>query len=307
MAKRYLVTGGCGFIGTNLSLHLLKEKHDVTILDNRTNLNSELLKNYGAKVLNLNLEDEAIQSHKCFQNIDEIYHLAADVDNRFSWERPFDCINMNIKTTLNIGLAARNFQIPNIIYSSTGTIYGDNLNPPFLEDYENSNQTSLYGATKYGGEGILSVIATHFGISVDVFRFVGVLGPYSSHGHLFDFVAKLRANPTSLNVLGNGTQKKSYIHVDDVISGILKIRGESTFNVFNLGRADYSTVKDSVRWLIEEWKINPEVIYENSDRGWVGDNPFLQLDVSKAINAGWYPTISIEDAVKATVRWLIEN
>ena len=302
-----LITGGAGFIGTNLVKRLKESNDELIVIDNfcsSTQGNKELK---GIEVVKLDLADPTISTNDIFHGVDRIFHLAANVDNRFSWENPYVSTTSNIYATLNIALAARNFHIPQIIYSSTGTIYGDMDTPPFLESFESSRQTTLYGATKYAAEGLLSVFSTHYGIRTTVFRFVGVLGPYSSHGHLYDFIKKLRSDPTQLHVLGNGHQRKAYVHVEDLIDGILGIESKELFEVFNLGRSDYSTVRDSVKWMLEEWQINPEIFYESHDRGWVGDNPFLQLDVQKALEAGWKPNISIENAVKSTVRWLLEN
>lgn len=135
---------------------------------------------------------------------------------------------------------------------------------------------------------------------------MGVLGPNTSHGHLFDFIRKLRANPNSLNVLGNGNQKKAYVDVDDVINALIQTKSKN-FDVFNLGRSDFSTVRDSVKWLCEELEINPIIQYEENDRGWVGDNPHLYLDITKLNETGWRPTRTIEESVKRTVRWIAEN
>jgi len=303
-----VITGGAGFIGRNLINFLQTSDSRLLVLDNFSSSNkSALQKIANVEVITMDLTDPKVSTSKVFRGFDRIIHLAANVDNRFSWEDPHLSLKSNIDATLNVGLAARNFDIPKIIYASTGTIYGDNSKPPFAENSESSEQSTLYGATKYAAEGILSVFATHYGIKTNVFRFVGVLGPYSTHGHLHDFVKKLKSDPRKLEVLGNGYQKKAYIHVEDLINGILTIDTPEIFDVFNLGRPDYSTVRDSVRWLLEVWGITPEVIYQATDRGWVGDNPFLQLDVKKALSTGWTPAHTIEEAVKTTVMWLLES
>ena len=304
---KIVVTGGAGFIGSNLTKKLCSEGHDVIVIDDLSSGYLEHLRDLSYTFKNINIKNNEIVNDKVFENVDVIYHLAADVDNRFSWEKPYLGIESNVIGTLNIGLAARNFQIPKIVYASSGTIYGDNLNPPFKESDESSTQTTLYGSTKYSAEGLLSVFSTHFGTQVIVHRFVGVLGPHSSHGHIFDFMKKIKNNPESLKVLGNGYQKKSYIHVEDVLNGITSIQSDKPFEVFNLGRSDYSTVRDSVTWLLKELNSKAKPQYEENDRGWTGDNPFLQLDVSKALTKGWLPKFTIEEAVTDTIRWLNGN
>lgn len=302
-----LITGGAGFIGINLISRLQEAGDEIRVIDNFSSSLFSKVNIPGVQAVNLDLEDQKIAENEIFRSIDRIIHLAANVDNRFSWDDPYKSLSSNVKGTLNVALAARNFEIPKITYASTGTIYGDLTTPPFEEHQENSMQTSLYGATKYASEGILSVFASHYGIKINVFRFVGVLGQFCSHGHIFDFVKKLRKDPTKLMVLGNGYQKKAYVHVMDLIDGILSIESSKSFDVFNLGRSDYSTVRDSIRWLLEEMNLTPDLYFEDSDRGWIGDNPFLQLNVKKALNSGWSPAITIEDAVKSTVNWMLKN
>ena len=308
MTQTAVITGGSGFIGSNLARKLLHLGFNVRIIDNfRTSSRRQLI-DLDLQIEDFDLSDKNLAQNKVFENADIIFHLAADVDNRFAWMRPNELITNNITATLNVGLAARNFGVGKIIYSSTGTIYGDNQNPPFVESQENSYQSSLYGATKYAGEGILGVISTHFDIKIRVFRFVGVLGPGYTHGHIFDFVKSLMENSKYLKVLGNGNQKKSYMHVNDVLDALV-LENHSSFNfeVFNLGRKDFSTVKDSVKWISEVMNISPEVSYGTEAQGWVGDNPNLWLETSKIEKLGWKPKFDIEMSVKDTTNWLISN
>ena len=303
-----IVTGGAGFIGCNLVRKLLDLKEEVIVIDNLSSGRLRNLDGLNYKFAEMDLSKNDIVGNPVFEGVKRIYHLAANVDNRFSWQDPHFPITQNISATMNVGLAAAKAGIPEIIYASTGTIYGEPIKPPpYNELEENSGQTSLYGATKYAGEGILSVFSHHHGIKVTVFRFVGVLGPFYSHGHVFDFVKRLIQNPALLQVLGDGTQRKSYVDVDDVVESIVKVSTSENFEIFNLGRSDYSSVKESVKWVIQEMGISPSVEYQDSPRGWIGDNPFLQLDVNKIESMGFTPTRSIEQSVRRTVRWLIEN
>ena len=202
-----IVTGGAGFIGTNLTKKLLDVGYEVKVIDNFRSSSKKRLLNLEVQLEESDLADPRVTQNKIFKNADIIFHLAADVDNRFAWTRPNEIIKNNVEATLNVGLAAKNFGISKIVYSSTGTIYGDNGNPPFNETEENSKQSSIYGSTKYSGEGILSVISTHFDINVRVFRFVGVLGQGYTHGHVFDFVKSLIKDSKRIKVLGDGNQK----------------------------------------------------------------------------------------------------
>jgi UDP-glucose 4-epimerase len=308
MSKRAIITGGGGFIGLNLARRLLKSGVEVQIIDNFFSSRRKQLIDSDINFHERNLCEDSIINDSIFKDTDVIYHLAADVDNRNAFSRPHELIKNNINATLNVGLAARNFGIEKIVYSSTGTIYGDNDKPPFREQDEDSFQSSLYGATKYSGEGILGVISTHFGVKVVVFRFVGVLGPGYTHGHIFDFTKKLLKNSAELEVLGDGNQKKSYVNVEDVIDALL-LNGlnKNNFEVYNLGRRDFSTVKDSINWITELMNVDPEIKFGTNQKGWIGDNPNLYLDTSRIENLGWKPKHTIEESVKSTADWLLQN
>jgi UDP-glucose 4-epimerase len=306
LALKSLITGGAGFIGSNLAKKLVEIGDEVVVIDDFSSGNIDNLQGLEVEIVEADIRNERVINFPAFEKADRIFHLAANVDNRFSWQDPKLSLRSNIEGTINIGLACQKHGINQLVYSSTGTVYGDLPNPPYRESEQTSQQTTLYGATKYAAEGILSVFSTHFGIDCLILRFVGVLGPNISHGHLFDFMRKLRSNPDKLMVLGDGNQKKAYVDVDDVVSGLL-IPFRTNFEVFNLGRPDFSTVKDSVRWLCEELEISPDVEYEERDRGWIGDNPNLYLDIQKLSKLGWKPERTIEESVKRTVRWLANN
>jgi UDP-glucose 4-epimerase len=166
----------------------------------------------------------------------------------------------------------------------------------------------LYGASKVAAEGILSSYAAQGAFNVTVFRFVSVLGQNYHHGHVVDFVRKLRANPRELAVLGNGTQRKSYIHVEDCVQALIELRNpNSPFEVFNIGHDYYIPVRESANLVVKSMGLSPKIVFGTEDRGWIGDNPFTFLDITKAKSFGWAPTISIEESVAQTVQYLLEN
>jgi UDP-glucose 4-epimerase len=142
---------------------------------------------------------------------------------------------------------------------------------------------------------------------VTVLRFVSVLGENYHHGHVTDFVRKLIDSPTLLEVLGNGKQKKSYINVRDCVDALTRLRGETSFNVFNIGHRNYLEVHESATLISKFMDLTPVFNFGSENRGWVGDNPFTFLDISKAEKHGWVPTISIEDSIGETVEWLVRN
>ena len=142
-----------------------------------------------------------------------------------------------------------------------------------------------------------------------MFRFVSILGPRYTHGHVFDFYKQLRAGPTRLNVLGDGTQRKSYLHVDDCVAAMLCALDtvQDRFAIFNLGCDSYCQVNDSIGWICSELGITPTRDYSGGSRGWIGDNPFIFLDTAKMRQRGWAPQHTIEDGIRLTLRWLRDN
>jgi len=304
--EKVIITGVAGFIGSNLAKGLISKGYDVVGFDNLQSGKVRQIENLDFEFINYDISNPDFAKVKSLKRADRIYHLAADVDNRFSMETPSQMLSSNINSTLNVGLAAKLNDIREIVYASTGTIYGDNPNPPFPENAEFSNQTTLYGATKYAGESLLAVFSNQYGIGVSAYRFVGVLGPGYTHGHIFDFVKQLRSEPKRLQVLGDGNQRKSYVNVKDLIGAITRPVNRG-FHTYNLGRSDFSTVRDSVEWIVDSLKLNPVIEYGNTPYGWVGDNYFLQLDNSKLIATGWVPKYSIEESVRETVDWLTQN
>jgi UDP-glucose 4-epimerase len=245
---------------------------------------------------------------RCFEDADAIFHLAANADVRFGWHSPRRDLEQNVVATLNVVDAARNAGVRRILFSSTGSIYGETGVVPTPEDAPFPIQTSLYGASKSAAEGYLGAYAEAGHLSVTVFRFVSILGPRYTHGHVIDFVSQLKRDPSTLQVLGDGTQRKSYLDVSDCVAALLsRLEHEPTFEVFNLGVDSYCTVRDSIGWITERLGIDPELKFAGGDRGWIGDNPFIYLDTSQIRATGWESKYTIREAVERTVDFLVEN
>ena len=170
-------------------------------------------------------------------------------------------------------------------------------------------QTSLYGASKLAGEGLIQAYCEGFGFRGWIFRFVSILGERYSHGHVYDFCKRLLVDPKHLHVLGNGKQRKSYLYVQDCIDAMLIAieRAQDTVNIFNLGTDDFCEVNDSIGWICGYMGITPEISYTGGNRGWVGDSPFILLDCSRINSLGWVPRISIKDGIVATLQYLMQN
>lgn len=305
------VTGGFGFIGSNLVKELLRNDFQVVVIDNLST-GSELFltetERNSVDFTQLDLSKASLEDLVSVLNgVSQVYHLAANADVRGGWSSTFRDIEDNVIATHNIALASREAKVSEFVFASTGCVYGDSHNVPTPETEPFPVQTSLYGASKVAAEGIISTFATNGAFKATTFRFVSVLGTNYHHGHVIDFVKQLKANPHKLNVLGNGKQKKSYIHVADCVSGLIHLRSQLPYDVFNVGHTSFLQVSESANLIAGFLGISPEFFFEDKDRGWVGDNPFTFLDTRKATKFGWEPQISIEESVKETVEWIEQN
>jgi UDP-glucose 4-epimerase len=238
-----------------------------------------------------------------------VFHLAANADVRFGPDHPRKDLDQNTIGTFNVLEAMRLNDVRRIVFSSTGSIYGEPEVFPTPEDAPLPVQTSLYGASKLAGEGLIQAYCSSFGFQACIFRFVSILGERYSHGHVFDFYKQLRAHPDRLDVLGNGKQRKSYLSVQDCIEAMLLalVKSSSGVSIHNLGTNEYVEVDDSIGWICEYLGISPQRVYSGGDRGWIGDSPFIFLDCSRIRALGWQPKLSIRDGVMSTIQYLVQN
>lgn len=303
--RKSLVTGGAGFIGSHLVDQLISRGDEVTIVDNFRTGRQEFV-NPEARLVNHDIGD-TIFLRKYFERVDDVYHLAANADVRNGWVDPKRDFDLNLGRTLSVAELAAGAEVENFIFSSTGSVYGEALEIPTPENYSIDRQTSLYGASKHSCESFLGAYSEAGRFNVTILRFVSVLGPRYSHGHVYDFIHKLKLDSSKLEILGDGNQTKSYMHVSDCVDALISLRGESNFEIFNIGRAETLTVKRSIEIILEALNVSPELHFGKSSRGWIGDNPVILLDTSKANRLGWEPRISIEDAIRDTANWIIQN
>lgn len=308
----YFVTGGAGFIGSNLTDRLLQDGHAITVFDNFSTGQERFLEKaqtfpkftlVRGDLLDLDLLTRAM----C--GADFVFHLAANADVRFGLDHPRKDLEQNTVATYNVLEAMRANGIKLIAFSSTGSVYGEAAVIPTPEDAPFPVQTSLYGASKLAGEGLIAAYCEGFDFQSWIFRFVSILGERYTHGHIFDFYKQLKVDPTILRVLGNGKQRKSYLYIQDCLDAMLVAFEKATdkVNIFNLGVDGYCEVNDSIRWISQKLGIKPQVNYSGGDRGWIGDNPFIFLDTAKIRSLGWSPKHSIRDGVVETVEYLRAN
>lgn len=309
---RYFVTGCAGFIGSNLVDRLLHDGHEVIGYDNFSTGFWEFLQEAQKHPKFSLVEADVLDADKltdAMKNIDLVFHLSANADVRFGTEHPRRDLEQNTIATFNVLEAMRKNNVKKIAFSSTGSIYGEAKQIPTPENTESPIQTSLYGASKIAGEGLIQAYCEGFGFQGYIFRFVSILGERYSHGHVFDFYKKLLDNHDVLEVLGNGRQRKSYLYVQDCISAILCAieKADEKVNIFNLGTDEYCEVNDSIKWITEYLDFRPKCSYTGGDRGWIGDNPFIFLDCTKIRQLGWKPKFSIKDGIIKTLEYLQAN
>jgi len=291
---------------------LLAAGHRVTGIDNFSTGQRRFLahatRNQNFTLVEVDLLDQ-VALKNAFAGGTEVIHFSANADVRFGLEYPARDIEQNTIATFNVLEAMRANGIKKIAFSSTGSVYGDAPVVPTPEDGPFPIQTSLYGASKAAGEGLIAAYCEGFGFQSWIFRFVSILGERYTHGHVFDFYQKLKADPSRLPVLGNGKQRKSYLYIQDCIDAILLAMDKATdkVNIFNLGVDGYCEVNDSIGWICEELGVKPQLEYSGGDRGWIGDNPFIFLETKRIQSLGWMPKFGIREGVIKTVEYLRAN
>ncbi len=319
--QHVFLTGAAGFIGSNLVDRLLADGVRVTGWDNLST--GQLRFPDGAQrhphfklVRGDNLDLPALTA--AMAGADFVFHFAANADIKDGWSHPRKDLEQNTIATFNVLEAMRANGVKRIAFSSTGSVYGEALVTPDRPTPETDAfpiQTSLYGASKTAGEGLIAAYAE--GAQIDeayIFRFVSILGERYTHGHVFDFYKQLIEHPDRLRVLGDGSQRKSYLYVQDCVEALLHVTRAHTARgakhrtqIYNLGTAEYVQVNDSIRAICQALNLSPKLDYTGGTKGWIGDNPFIYLDTAKIRATGWAPRLTIAQGIIATLRWLEAN
>jgi UDP-glucose 4-epimerase len=314
---KIFITGAAGFIGSTLADRLLASDKTVVGWDNfstgqRKFLEGALKNKNFTLVEGDNLDLPALT--KAMAGCDTVFHLAANADVRFGLEHPSKDLQQNTVATFNVLEAMRANGIKRIAFSSTGSVYGEAAVIPTPEAAPFPIQTSLYASSKVSGEGMISSYCEGFKFEGYIFRFVSILGERYTHGHIFDFYKQLLEHPDRLKILGDGSQRKSYLYVQDCISAMLHVIGKETalkakhnVEIYNLGTPEYVQVNNSVGYICGALGLQPQLEYTGGARGWVGDNPFIFLDTKKVQGTGWKTTLTIEQGIVRTLQWLQQN
>ena len=243
------------------------------------------------------------------QSCDIVFHFQANADVRGGINNTSIDVNQNILATHNVLEGIRINNIKKIAFASSATVYGE---PDLYPTPENVPliQTSIYGASKASAESLIQAYCEYFGIKSWIFRFVSFIGQRYTHGVIFDFMKKLKQNPEELEILGDGKQKKSYLNVQDGVNAIIHAieKSNDKTNIFNLGNKEYMNVVDLANIICDQLQLkNVKYRFTGGARGWLGDSPFVHLDISKISKLGWKPKHSIEESIIDTVKYLKEH
>lgn len=315
--KVAFITGCAGFVGSSLVDRLLADGFSVVGWDNFSTGQREFL--VGATrhpnfrlIEGDNLDLPALT--KAMAGCDTVFHLAANADVRFGLDHPDRDLQQNIIATFNVLEAMRANGVKRIAFASTGSVYGEAPVIPTPEDAPFPIQTSLYAVSKLSGEGFIEAYCEGFGMEGYIFRFVSILGERYTHGHVLDFYKQLREHPEHLRVLGDGSQRKSYLYVNDCLDAILHVMGRETaraakhrVEIYNLGTPEFCQVTESIGWICGHLGLKPRLEFTGGERGWVGDNPFIFLETRKVQSTGWKPKLTIQQSIIRTLAWITAN
>lgn len=311
------VVGGAGFIGGHLVARLLgrPEVEQVTVYDNFTSGRRWHLESAAGdprlRIVEGDVEDlerlvDALAGSRC------VVHLASNPDIARAMTDPTIDFHQGTALTHSVIEAARRSSVDLVLYASGSGVYGDLGEQVAREDHGPLEPVSTYGASKLAGEVLLASYAHMFGLRCRAFRFGNVVGPRQTHGVGFDFVRKLLADPTRLDILGNGTQSKSYVHVEDVLDAVLLggQEGDAPFDVYNVATGDYVTVTEIAGLAIECLGLDPdgvELVYGESDRGWKGDVPVVRIDTARIRSIGWQNRFSAAEALEQSMAAMLDD
>lgn len=308
--NRILVTGGAGFIGSHLIDRLLEKENKVVVFDNLSSGKMEFieqhLKNPDFSFVKGDLlNPEAIE--RVCKDADMVYHVAANPDVKLGASDTKVHLDQNILATYNLLEAMRKGNAKRIAFTSTSTIYGEASIMPTPENYGPLIPISLYGASKLACEALITSYSHTFDMQAWIFRFANIVGPRSTHGITVDFIKKLKENPLKLEILGDGKQEKSYLHVSECVNAILFAieKSKQEVNIFNIGSEDTISATGIGKVIVEEMGIsNVEFTYTGGSRGWKGDVPRMRLDIEKLKSMGWKPAYTSEKSIRDTTKGL---
>jgi UDP-glucose 4-epimerase len=302
---RVLVTGGAGLVGSHLAAALLDRGATVRAADDLSKGTRDRVPD-GAEFVEADMTDADDVARAVTDDLDIVFHFAAYTDTNYDDDRTL--FEENTEMTYNVLERMREVGVDRFAFTSSSTVYGEAPRPT-PEDHAPLEPISIYGSAKLADEALISTFAHSYGVQSWVFRFANIVGPRQRGNVIPDFVEKLDADPAELEILGDGRQEKSYMHVSECVDAIQHVveGADDPYNVYNLGTRTTTSVTDIADIVSEELGVDPEYAYTGGDRGWTGDVPKMRLSIAKLADLGWEPSIESDEAVRRAARQLIDE
>jgi len=302
---RVLVTGGAGLVGSHLAAALLDRGATVRAADDLSKGTRDRVPD-GAEFVEADMTDADDVARAVTDDLDIVFHFAAYTDTNYDDDRTL--FEENTEMTYNVLERMREVGVDRFAFTSSSTVYGEAPRPT-PEDHAPLEPISIYGSAKLADEALISTFAHSYGVQSWVFRFANIVGPRQRGNVIPDFVEKLDADPAELEILGDGRQEKSYMHVSECVDAIQHVveGADDPYNVYNLGTRTTTSVTDIADIVSEELGVDPEYAYTGGDRGWTGDVPKMRLSIEKLAALGWEPSVESDAAVRRSARELIDE
>ena len=300
-----LVTGGAGLVGSHLAARLLDRGATVRVADDLSKGDRDRVPD-GADFVDADLTDPTDVAEAVTGDLDIVFHFAAFTDTNYDDDR--ELFEDNTAMTYNVLERMHDVGVDRLAFTSSSTVYGEAPRPT-PEDHGPLEPISIYGSSKLADEALISTHAHSYGVQSWVFRFANIVGPHQRGNVIPDFIQKLDADPSELEILGDGRQEKSYMHVSECVDAIQYVvdNADEDLNVFNLGTRTTTSVTDIADIVVDEMGVDPDYAYTGGDRGWTGDVPKMRLSIERLVDLGWEPSIESDEAVRRSARELIDE
>ncbi len=291
----------------------MEENNEVIVYDNLSSGKMKFIEEHLGKKNFKFVKDDLLNKerlNKEMKNVDVVFHVAANPDVRLGASDTRVHMEQNVMATYNVLEAMRINGVREIVFTSTSTVYGEATKIPTPEDYGPLIPISLYGASKLGAEAFITSYVHTFDMKAVIYRFANIVGPRGTHGVIYDFIMKLKKNPRELEILGDGTQTKSYLYVKDCVDAIMfgyKNRKKDV-EIFNIGSEDWINVRKIADIVVEEMNLSDvKYVFTGGSRGWKGDVPKMMLSIERIKSYGWSPEHQSEESVRLTARHLVKE
>jgi len=300
-----LVTGGAGLVGSHLAARLLDRGATVRVADDLSKGDRDRVPD-GADFIETDLTDSDDVAEAVTGDLDIVFHFAAYTDTNYDDDR--ELFEDNTAMTYNVLERMHEVGVDRLAFTSSSTVYGEAPRPT-PEDHGPLEPISIYGSSKLADEALISTHAHSYGVRSWVFRFANIVGPHQRGNVIPDFIQKLDEDPTRLEILGDGRQEKSYMHVSECVDAIQYVveHADDDLNVYNLGTRTTTSVTAIADIVADELGVDPEYAYTGGDRGWTGDVPKMRLSIERLVDLGWEPAIESDEAVRRSASELIDE